>query len=154
MARRVGPDVVVAVDALAARSIARILTTVQLSDAGINTGSGVGNHRRALTRESLGIPVIAVGVLTVVHAFTIAMDAVDLLVQRLRATHPFYSYLDRLEGTQKHQVIQEVLHPFVGDLMVTPKEIDLLVDDLAEVVAAGINAAVHPRVRAQPSLTT
>ncbi len=153
VARRVSPDVVVAVDALAARSIGRILTTVQLSDAGIHPGSGVGNHRRALTRESLGIPVVAVGVPTVVHAFTIAMDTVDLLVQRLRATHPFYSYLDRLEGTRKHEVIQEVLHPFVGDLMVTPKEIDLLVDDLAEVVAAGINAAVHPRVRAQPSLT-
>lgn len=152
--RRVQPDAVVAVDALAARSLARILTTVQLSDAGIHPGSGVGNHRRAITRDSLGIPVVAVGVPTVVHAFTIAMDALDLLVQRLRASHPFYSYLDRLEGTEKQQVIQEVLAPFVGDLMVTPKEIDALVDDLATVVAAGINAAVHPRVAARPALVT
>lgn len=150
--RRVQPDAVVAVDALAARSIARILTTVQLSDAGINPGSGVGNHRRAITRDTLGVPVVAIGVPTVVHAFTIAMDTLDLLVQRLRSTHPFYSFLDRLGGSEKQQVVQEALHPYVGDLMVTPKEIDLLVDDLAGVLAAGINAAVHPRVARQEHL--
>ncbi len=152
LARRVSPDVVVAVDALASRSIERILTTVQISDAGIHPGSGVGNHRRAITRDTLGIPVIAIGIPTVVHAVTIAMDTVNLLVDRLKQAHPFYSYLDRLEGAEKQNVIHEVLSPFVGDLMVTPKEIDEMVDDLARVVAGGINAAIHPRVAAQNSI--
>lgn len=150
---RIKPDVVIAIDALASRSIERILTTIQLSDTGIQPGSGVGNRRKGINRETLGVPVIAIGVPTVVHAFTIAMDTMDLLIQRLRTTHPFYSYLDRLEGTEKHRMIQEVLSPAVGDLMVTPKEIDALVDDLAKVISGGVNAAVHPRIAAQPSIT-
>lgn len=150
--RRIAPDAVIAVDALASRSIERILTTVQISDAGINPGSGVGNHRKAITRATLGVPVIAIGVPTVVHAVTIAMDTIHLLVDRLRTEHPFYSYLDRLEGSEKQRVIREVLSPFVGDLMVTPKEIDQMIDNLARVVAGGINAAVHPRVAAQESI--
>lgn len=146
---RIRPDAVVAVDALASRSMERILTTIQVSDTGINPGSGVGNHRKGINQETLGVPVIAIGVPTMVHAFTIAMDTVDLLIQRLRATHPFYSYLDRLEGGEKNRLIQEVLSPYVGDLMVTPKEIDMMVDDLAGIIADGIDAAIHPRIAQQ-----
>lgn len=149
---RIKPDVVIAVDALASRSIERILTTVQLADTGINPGSGVGNHRKGINQQTLGVPVIALGVPTVVHAHTIAMDTVDLLVKRLRTTHPFYSFLDRLEGNEKERTIQEVLSPFLGDLMVTPKEIDLLMDDLSRVITAAVNASVHPRLADQESL--
>ncbi len=144
---RIRPDVVVAVDALASRSVERIMTTIQIADTGINPGSGVGNHRKGINAETLGVPVIAIGVPTVVHAVTIAQDTIDLLIRRLRAEHPFYSYLDRLDGGDKHRLIREVLSPYVGDLMVTPKEIDVLVEDLSHLIATGINAAVHPRVR-------
>lgn len=152
VAARVRPDVIVAIDALASRSIERILTTIQIADTGLNPGGGVGNRRRPLNRETLGIPVIAIGVPTVVHAVTIALDTIELLVQRLRTSHPFYSYLDRLDGNEKHDLVQEVLAPYVGDLMVTPKEIDMLVDDLAQVLAGGINAACHPRLAGQDRL--
>lgn len=146
---RIRPGAVIAVDALASRSIERILTTIQVSDTGINPGSGVGNHQKGINQETLGVPVIAVGVPTMVHAFTIAMDTVDLLIERLRTTHPFYSYLDRIEGGEKHGLIRDVLSPYVGDLMVTPKEIDVMVDDLAGVIAHGIDAAVHPQMATQ-----
>ncbi len=149
---RIRPDVVVAVDALAARNIERILTTIQIADSGLNPGAGVGNRHRAINQETLGIPVVAIGIPTVVHAYTIAMDALDHLIQRLRASDPFYSYLDRLGGTEKHRMAQEVLSPYVGDLMVTPKEVDMVVEDLSRVIAGGINAAVHRRVAERPNL--
>ena len=75
------PDLVIVVDALAARSTKRLNRTIQITDTGINPGSGVGNHRNGLTRESLGVPVIAIGVPTVVDAGTIVSDALEKLVQ-------------------------------------------------------------------------
>lgn len=149
---RVKPDVVVAVDALASRSIERILTTIQIADTGINPGSGVGNHRKGINERTLGVPVVAIGVPTVVHAVTVAHDTIELLIRHLRARHPFYSYLDRLDRGDKLRLIQEALTPYVGDLMVTPKEIDMLVEDLSHLIASGINAAVHPRVRERDAL--
>lgn len=149
---RIRPDVLIAVDALAARSVERILTTIQIADSGLNPGAGVGNRRRAVNRETLGIPVIAIGIPTVVHAYTIAMDALDLLIRRLGSRDPFYSYLDRLGGTEKHRMAQEVLSPYVGDLMVTPKEVDMAVEDLARIIAGGINGAVHRRAAERPTL--
>jgi spore protease len=145
---RVHPDCLIAVDALASRSIERIGTTIQIADTGIHPGSGVGNDRGDISRETLGVPVVAIGVPTVVHAFTIASDTVDLLVQRLGRK----SALAALGGEEKRRLIAEVLSPSVGDLMVTPKEIDMLIDDLSSIIAAGINAAVHPKVAQQPKL--
>ncbi len=148
---RIRPDVVIAVDALAARSVSRILTTIQLADSGLNPGAGVGHSRRALNRDSIGIPVIAVGVPTVVHAFTIAQDTVDLILQRL-GSPTLAGHLSKMSGTERQRLIEEVLSPYVGDLMVTPKEVDLAVDDLAHIIAAAINAAVHPRIYERQTL--
>jgi spore protease len=148
---RVRPDVVVAVDALASRSIERILTTIQLADTGIHPGSGVGNDRGGLNEETLGCPVVALGVPTVVHATTIAYDTIELLAERL-AKDPAYRGLAALRGEERRRLIEQVLSPSVGDLMVTPKEIDVLMEDMAKVIAGGINAAVHPRVAGQPAL--
>lgn len=142
---RISPDVVIAVDALASRSIQRVLRTIQLADTGINPGSGVGNHRAGIDKDSLGVPVIAVGVPTVVHAATIAADTIELLAAHLREDKA-YQGLAELAAEDKRRMIHEVLAPAVGDLMVTPKEIDVLIDDLAKIIAAGINAAVHPKV--------
>lgn len=145
---RISPDVVIAVDALASRSIERILRTIQIADTGIHPGSGVGNHRVGIDQETLGVPVVAVGVPTVVHAATIAADTIELLAQRLGGDGN-YRGLAELAADDKRQMIAEVLAPAVGDLMVTPKEIDILVEDMARIIAAGINAAVHPKVGAR-----
>lgn len=146
---RLRPEAVIAVDALAARSVDRILTTIQIADTGIHPGSGVGNRRLAITRETLGVPTIAVGIPTVVHAFTIAYDTVDILVQKLAQTHRFYQLISGMSGEEKQALIAEVLSPAVGDLMVTPKEIDVFIDELAGVLAQGINRALHAEVPAE-----
>lgn len=148
---RIHPDAMIAVDALASRSIDRIAATIQLADTGIHPGSGVGNDRGDLSSETLGVPVVAIGVPTVVHAFTIASDTVDLLIQRIPRRTEFAG-LRAMGGEEKRRLIAEVLTPSVGDLMVTPKEIDVLIEDMSRIIAAGINAAVHPKTARQPTL--
>ncbi|MCL6580563.1 MAG: GPR endopeptidase [Firmicutes bacterium] len=143
---RIKPDVVIAIDALAARSAERILTTIQLADTGIHPGSGVGNKRQAITRETLGIPVIAVGVPTVVHASTIAYDTIELLVDKFRGRTRFYDIVSEMDAEDKRSLIDEVLASSVGDLMVTPKEIDVLILEMSKVLAGALNAALHPRI--------
>lgn len=116
----VQPAAVIAVDALAARSVARLGCTVQVSDTGIAPGAGVGNHRLPLCAETLGVPVIAVGVPTVVDAATVAADC----------------------GADAETV--ERIAPAARRLVVTPREIDLLIGRAARLVAAAINAALQP----------
>ena len=143
---RVRPDLVIAVDALAARSIERVNTTIQIADSGIHPGSGVGNRRKALTRETLGVDVVGVGVPTVLDAATIASDAMDLLLRQLEEKVPGNGagrILNQFTLEQKRGLISEVLQPLGNNLMVTPKEIDELVEDAAHVVAMGINIALH-----------
>ena len=144
--QQIRPDVVIAVDALAARNIERIMTTIQIADTGIHPGSGVGNHRAAVTRETLGIPVVAIGVPTVVHAHTIAYDTLDALTRSLQEQSALFRTLGQMPEADKRRLIEEVLGPAVGDLMVTPKEIDVFVEEMATVVASGLNAALHPRL--------
>jgi spore protease len=143
---RIRPDVVLAIDALAAKSTERILTTIQLADTGIHPGSGVGNKRLAITKETLGVPVIAIGVPTVVHASTIAYDTIELLVEKFRGRTQFYEILREMDSDSRRELIDEVLAPSVGDLMVTPKEIDVLILEMSKVLAGALNAALHPRI--------
>ena len=134
--RHVRPDAVIAVDALAARDSRRICSTIQIADTGITPGSGVGNHQRALTRETMGIPVIAVGVPMVVYASTIARDAVEIL-----------SEADGASGEEEEKLmacVEKVVSEQLGDLIVTPREVDALVERMAGIVAEGINLALHP----------
>ena len=136
MAEHVKPDAVIAVDALAARSSLRICSTIQIADTGISPGSGVGNHRRALNRETLGVPVIAVGVPMVVYASTIAGDALSAFAQADGAPP---------EDEQRlNQCVEQVVSEKLGDLIVTPREVDALVERMAGIVAEGINLALHP----------
>ena len=136
MVAHVRPDAVIVVDALAARSSQRICSTIQVADTGITPGSGVGNHRKALTRETLGIPVIAVGVPMVVYASTIARDAIG--------------YLGAADGASEADeerlasCVEQVVSRQLGDLIVTPREVDALVERMAGIVAEGINLALHP----------
>ncbi|MFZ5352905.1 MAG: GPR endopeptidase [Bacillota bacterium] len=147
---RVKPDLVIAIDALASRKLERVSTTVQIADTGINPGSGVGNNRKELSRESLGVPVIAIGVPTVVDAATMANDTIELLVDNLMQQSSkdsqFYNLLKNMSKDDKYSMISEVLSPFLGNLMVTPKEIDRLIEDISKVIANGLNIALHPSI--------
>ena len=138
MVAHVRPDAVIAVDALAARSSQRICSTIQVADTGITPGSGVGNHRRALTRETLGVPVIAVGVPMVVYASTIARDALGDLAAMDGASE---ADEERLMACVERVVTQRL-----GDLIVTPREVDALVERMAGIVAEGVNLALHPEL--------
>ena len=141
MVRHVKPDAVIAVDALAARDSRRICSTIQVADTGITPGSGVGNHRKALTRDTLGIPVIAVGVPMVVYASTIVRDAVGML-----------SEADGASGEDEEKLmtcVERVVSEQLGELIVTPREVDALVERMAGIVAEGINLALHPRLEEQ-----
>ena len=138
MVEHVRPDAMIAVDALAARSSQRICSTIQIADTGITPGSGVGNHRKALTAQTLGIPVIAVGVPRVVYASTIARDAMG--------------YLSAIDGASEADeerlaaCVERVVTQRLGDLIVTPREVDALVERMAGIVAEGVNLALHPEL--------
>lgn len=133
------PDAVVCVDALAARETSRICTTMQIADTGIQPGSGVGNHRLGITEETLGVPVIAVGVPMVVYAATIARDALELLVEDMDMSEE--DHADALEA-----LVDRVVARRLGDLVVTPREVDDRVAHMAEMLSLGINRALQPRL--------
>ncbi len=118
--RTVNPSVVIAVDALAARSLSRLGCTVQISNTGIAPGSGVGNNRRALNQQTLGVPVIGLGVPTVVDAVTVAQD---------------------LAGNEGGETVS----PRGAAMMVTPREVDIMIERAARLLAMTIHAAVQPR---------
>lgn len=153
---RINPAVVIAVDALAAHRLERLHTTVQISDSGINPGSGVGNNRLGINRQTLGVPVVAIGVPTVVDASTIAGEAMDALVESFKreaqATGELATALDNLSWEERQVMIREVLEPFSsGRLIVTPKEIDTFVEDISAVVSSALNATLHPRINSEES---
>lgn len=140
------PAAVIAIDALAAQSVERLLTTIQLTDTGISPGGGVGNRRRALNAETLGVPVIAVGVPTVVHAMTITVLAVEGFLQQAQ-THPrLTGPLADIRDDQRRQWLADALPERMAGLMVTPKEIDAQIEQMAECLAAGINRCLHPGI--------
>ena len=122
------PDVVFAVDALAARSTKRLNRTIQITDTGINPGSGVGNHRNGLSEETLGVKVIGIGVPTVVDAATIVQDSMAHL-------------LDTLEESEKKEFLEEMISPSLHSMFVTPKDVDETVKRLSYTISEGLNMA-------------
>lgn len=147
---KVKPDVIIVIDALASRKIDRVVRTIQIGDTGISPGSGVGNKRMELTRDSLGVPVIAIGIPTVVDAATMANDTIDLMIDSLieqsKDNKEFYNMLKGVNKDEKYYMIKEILNPYVGNMMVTPKEIDGLIDDMSKIIANGINISLHPGI--------
>ncbi len=138
------PDLIIAVDALAARSIRRLGTTIQLTNTGIQPGSGVGNHRHSLTYKSLGVPVVAIGVPTVVGAAAIVHDTISSMIGTLWShmeTKGMGDYLDQLEPDDQYQLICELLEPEFGSLYVTPPDIDQTVKRLSFTISEGIHGA-------------
>lgn len=150
LVEKIKPDVVVCIDALASRKIDRVNRTIQISDTGISPGAGVGNNRMRINEESLGVKVIAIGVPTVVDAATIANDTIDLvlddLINQSEEGKDFYNMLKKVNKEEKSKLIREVLNPYVGDLVVTPKEVDLMIDSLSKIIANGINIGLQPNM--------
>ena len=144
------PSLLIAIDALAARRSNRINAAIQMSDTGVAPGAGVGNKRMMLDQESLGIPVIAIGVPTVVDAATLVNDTMDRILgemmQQTEKGSAFYQTLQSLEQEEKYQMITDILGPYTGNMFVTPKEVDAVVDRLANIIANAINIAIHPGV--------
>lgn len=144
---RVKPDVIIAIDALASRSISRVMTTIQLSDTGITPGAGIGNARAGISEETLNVPVIAIGVPTVVDAATMANDTIDMVIDTIihqtKSDSKIYDALQSLDKNEKYHLIDEVLNQSFTNLVVTPKEVDEIIDDLAEIISDGINICVH-----------
>ena len=144
------PSLLIAIDALAARHSKRINAAIQMSDTGVAPGAGVGNRRMMLDEESLGIPVIAIGVPTVVDAATLVNDTMDRIlgemIQQTEKGSEFYQTLRSLEQEEKYQMIAEILGPYTGNMFVTPKEVDAVVDRLANIIANSINIALHPGI--------
>lgn len=142
-----GPELVIAVDALAARSARRLGTTIQLTDTGIHPGSGVGNNRQSLTKESLGVPVLAIGVPTVVGAAALVHDTVSALVtalSRSQAARGAGQWLKEMDCEEQYQLIRELLEPEFGPMYMTPPDIDQRVDRLGRTISEGIRQAFFP----------
>lgn len=150
LVNKIKPDLVICVDALGSRKLERVNRTIQIGDTGISPGAGVGNHRMKINEETLGVKVIAIGVPTVVDAATMANDTIDLLLDELigkaEEGKEFYNMLKSIDKNEKSALIKEVLNPFVGDLMVTPKDIDTIVNSLSRIIANGINMAIQPNL--------
>lgn len=173
----VNPDFVIVIDSLASQSINHLNKTIQMTDTGIHPGSGVGNSRKELSKENLKIPVIAVGVPTVLDAVTIVSDTINYMFKNYSYTkkninNPInklilpgsFNYLNEdisisredkkkllgilgtLEDGEIRQLIFEVLTPIGYNLMVTPKEVDFLIDKLSNIIGSGINQALHQKI--------
>lgn len=135
IADQINPDVVIAIDALAARNAKRLNTTIQLTDTGINPGSGVGNHRKGLTKETIGVPVVAIGIPTVVDVATIVRDIMDNLIEMFSIRD---EYKELTDGEQ-YQFIKEIASPEIRTLYVTPKDIDEDINVLGFILSEALN---------------
>ena len=138
----INPKLVIVIDALASRSIERISSTVQLSDTGIVPGAGVGNTRAEISQATLWIPVIAIGIPTVVETAVLVNDCLDLFITKLQEEANSNDYLNKLKEENNYEEIREVLIPKDYNLIVTPKEIDDLIENMKDVVSKGINMSM------------
>lgn len=173
---KIKPDFIITVDALASSSIERVNKTIQMTDAGINPGSGVGNKRKELSLDTLGVPVIAIGVPTVVDAATIVGDTIHYMYKNYTYTKEninkpssklkfkvnylkhdikvkdedkkkLFGLVGNLTDEEVRNLIYEVLNPVGYNLMVTPKEEDFIVQKISDVISDGINSALHKSVK-------
>lgn len=138
----VKPKLVIVIDSLASKSIERISSTIQIADTGIVPGAGVGNTRSELSQNTLGIPVIAIGVPMVVETATLVNDALYLFIEKLQEQAESNDELNSLKEQDNYNTIKEALNPQGYNMIVTPKEIDDLIENMKDVVARGINYAL------------
>ncbi len=141
LVKEIKPELVIVIDALAARDSDRLNKTIQLADTGITPGSGVGNHRNAINQESIGVPVLAIGVPTVISVPTIVNDAMDKMVEAIgkqAAKH----VLKKFNEEERYQLACEMVTPYLEKMFVTPKDIDEAVKRISYTISEAINTAV------------
>lgn len=136
------PKLVIVIDALASRSIERISSTIQISDTGIVPGAGVGNTRAEISQRTLNIPVIAIGIPTVVETAVLVNDCLDLFIEKLQNEAKSNDSLNKIKEEDNYEEIKEALVPNDYNLIVTPKEIDDLIENMKDIVAGGINSSL------------
>lgn len=167
------PDFLIAIDALASQSIERVNKTIQMTDTGIHPGSGIGNKRKEISKDTIKIPVLAIGVPTVVDASVIVSDTINYMYKhyafnkeyskssKSKLTFNNVNYLNKkiniskqdkenllgligtLDDEEIRELIYEVLTPIGYNLMVTPKEVDFVMDKLSLVISRALNGALH-----------
>ena len=136
------PDLIMVIDALAARSMKRLNRTIQISDAGIHPGAGVGNHRSAITKDTMGIPVIAIGVPTVVDAATIVNDTMENFIAALETSDSLRGVGVVLQGynsAEKYELVKELISPHLNGMFVTPKDIDETIRRISYTISEALN---------------
>ena len=133
LVKKTKPELVIVVDALASRSLHRVNRTIQISTAGINPGSGVGNKRKEISKKTLGVPVVAIGVPTVVDVISIFNDTLEYVSSVTEEEKLQYNEYD----------VKEALNESNLDYMVTPKEIDEVMNMLSDIISKGINTSIH-----------
>lgn len=171
--KKIKPSYLIVIDSLASKSIERLNKTIQITDTGIHPGSGIGNKRKEISFETLGIPVIAIGVPTVVDATVIVSDTINFIYKnyafnkeymnnpKSKLTFNNVNYLKKdlkenkkdkeellglvgtLDDEELQMLLYEVLNPIGYNLMVTPKEIDFVIDKLSNVISSSINNSIH-----------
>mgnify|MGYP000005993904 FL=1 len=140
--RETRPDLVIAVDALAARNSRRLNRTIQIADTGIHPGSGVGNYRNGMTKESLGVPVIGIGVPTVVDAATIVNDTMENFIHALEESETLKSVGETLRSYnqgEKYELVKELIAPHLNGMFVTPKDVDEMIHQISHTIAEALN---------------
>ncbi len=142
VAEKIKPGVIIAIDSLASRKLCRVSTTYQLTDTGISPGSGIGNKRKSINSDELGIPVIAIGVPFVVYAATIASD----LIEQTLVAENIYKEEDLEHVVQS--TMNKIMNVDGAQMVVTPKEIDIIVERCGNIIAAAINKVVANGVQA------
>lgn len=138
---KVKPELIIAIDALASNDISRLLKTIQLCDTGITPGSGVKNKRREISKETMGVDVIAVGVPTVVDASTIVANSFDILMKKYKE----FNFLEGSSFEEKYKLVEMCLEPSNYNLVVMPKDIDDLVDNMEKIISNGINLGLKKK---------
>ena len=137
------PKLIIVIDALASRNLNRISKTIQLSDTGIVPGAGVGNKRNEISINTLNIPVIAIGIPTVVDLAAITDECLDIFIGKIQEKGESNDYLNKLKENDNYEGIKEALIPNDYNMIVTPKEIDDLIVNMSSVVARGINMSLQ-----------
>lgn len=138
----VKPKLLIVIDSLASKSIERISSTIQISDTGIVPGAGVGNTRKELSKNTLGIPVVAIGVPMVVDLATITDDCLDIFIEKLQDEAKSNEYLNNLRNQDNYEEIKSALIPRDYNMIVTPKEVDDLIENMKDIIARSINYAI------------
>ena len=140
--QNINPKLIIAVDSLASKNVERINKSIQISDTGIVPGSGVENTQKELNQKNLKIPVIAIGIPTVIESSVIVSDAINLFIEKLQEINKSNEYLDKLKSQNNYREVEEMLKLKKLNLIVTPKEIDEIVEEMAFFISSGINNAL------------